>query len=133
MLTMGLNPYYNGLDLPTGTYNLTKILQRNVNEGMDEIIKIKKSIYEGYRFNVFVYNDISKLYINNYYHYPAVLNSKLIQYINGEFIQQHQPQKIIAGNILLRPNIDSPTYEFNATDISVLDGFVDVDMEFLTH
>lgn len=130
MLTMGLNPYYNGLSLPRGAYNLNKILRNNVTEGMDEIIKIKKSIYNGYRFNVCVYNEITKAYVNAYYHYAVIIDSKITKYIAGEFIQQHQPQKIITGNVLLRPSLDSSIYEFCANDISVLDGFVDVDMEF---
>ena len=133
MLIMGLNPYYNELDLPRGTYNLVKILQHNINEGMEEVIKIKKCIYEGYRFNLCVYNDISKSYINQTYHYTVTLDTKLVRYISGEFIQQHQPQKIIVANILFRPSVDGRSYEFTGNDVSVLDGFVDVDMEFNIH
>jgi HrpA-like RNA helicase len=133
MLIIGLNPYYNELDLPRGTYNLAKILSHNINEGMEEIVKIKKSIYEGYRFNVCIYNTISKSYVNQTYHYTVTLDSKLIKYISGEFIQQNQPQKIIVANVLFRPSVDNSTYEFSGNDVSVLDGFVDVDMEFNIH
>jgi hypothetical protein len=133
MLTMGLNPYYNSLELPRGTYNLTKILRNNITEGLEEITKIKKSIYEGYRFNICIYNEISKTYVSQSYHYNISSDSKLLKYIEGEFIQQHQPQKIIVSNVILRSSLKSVVYEFHANDVSVLDGFVEVDMDFLKH
>jgi hypothetical protein len=42
MMNMGINPYYNGLGLSRGKYNLTKILRNNIVEGIDEIKKIKR-------------------------------------------------------------------------------------------
>jgi len=135
MLTMGLNPYYNGLDLPRGTYDLINILRRNLNEGIDEIRKIKNCIYEGYRFNLCVRDDNVKGYVSVYSHANIYLDSHLIKPTNTDpDIQQIRPQKIIVSDITIRESMfNKGNYEFVGGDISVLDGYVDVDMEFVMH
>lgn len=139
MLSMGLNPYYNGLDLPRGSYNLVKILQRNLQEGMDEIRKIKKCIYEGYRFNLCTWEKGTRNYINNHYHTAIAIQSKIIRPLGLEIkddddIQQRRPKKIIVSDISLRPSLTNEgMYEFSGGDISVLDGFVEIDDDFLYH
>jgi len=139
MLTMGLNPYFNGLELPRGTYNLVNILKRNLQEGMEEVRKIKKCIYEGYRFNLCIWNNITKSYVNNHTHNEVTIDSKLIKPLNYEVqndndIKQNQPQKIIVSEILVRSSFKHKgMFEFMGGDLSVLDGFVDVDLDFLSH
>lgn len=161
MLTMGLNPYYNGLLLPKGTYNLANILKRNISEGLDEIKKIKHCIYEGYRFNLCVWSPVSKKYVNQYSHNNISLDSKLIKPFTGVIsnisnigmnnssngnttdnkdkeidadIKQSVPQKIIVSAITLQESFFSKgMYEFSGGDISVMDGFVDVDVNFLQY
>lgn len=137
MLTMGLNPYYNGLDMPRGSYNLVKLLQRNIQEGMEEIRKIKQCIYEGYRFNLCTWDKRKLSYINNHYQYPISVESKIVKPLAGEVrddtdIRQKQPNKIIVSDVMLRPSFTRPgLYEFSGGDVSVLDGFVDIDASFL--
>jgi HrpA-like RNA helicase len=134
MLTMGLNPYYNGLGLSRGAYNLVNILQRNIQEGIDEIKKIKYCIYEGYRFNVCIWNNISKTYVGTYAHNNITINSKLIKPLTADDdIKQLRPQKIIVSTVTVQQNSNKNIYEFIGGDISVLDGFLDVDIEFLYH
>lgn len=137
MLNMGLNPYYNGLDLPRGTYNLVKILKRNITEGVEEIRKIKKCIYEGYRFNLCTWNQVSKSYVNNHYHNNIVVESAIIKPMFKESaidpeIKQFSPQKIIVHNVMIRPSFKAKgMFEFSGDYISVMDGYVDVDTSFL--
>jgi HrpA-like RNA helicase len=139
MLSMGLDPYYNGLNLPRGTYNLVDILNRNMEEGMEEIRKIKKSIYEGYRFNLLIWDARANSYISNYFHEPVSVYSKIINPLmagsaNDEVIKQTKPQKIIVSNIVVIPSFKHQgLFEFSGGDVSVLDGFVDVDVDFLLH
>jgi len=136
MLTMGLNPYYNGLSLTKGTYNLVDILRRNLTEGMDEIKKIKQCIYEGYRFNLLVWNPALRKYVNQYSHNNISIESKLIKPTmddSGE-IKQLVPQKIITSNVMLQEGfLAKGLYDFIGGDISVMDGFVEVDINFLQH
>lgn len=126
MITMGLNPYYNGLNLERGVYNFTDILKRNLTEGVDEIKKIKNCIYEGYRFQIYIWNDISRQYVGRFQN-NVELTSYLIDHKSGQV-----PQKIIVSDVVIR-ELPTKLYKFIGGDISVLDGFVDVDMEFLNH
>jgi HrpA-like RNA helicase len=54
MISIGLNPYYNGLGLEKGTYNLLNMFRTNLSDFVSEITKIKYCILDGYRFNVCV-------------------------------------------------------------------------------
>lgn len=137
MLSMGLNPYYNGLDLPRGTYNLVKILKRNLSEGMAEVQKIKKAIYEGYRFNLCIWNSISKCYVNHHRHNDIVIDSAIVKPLFKESqadrnVLQISPQKIIVNCVMVRPSFKNKgMFEFVGDYISVMDGFIDVDLGFL--
>lgn len=133
MLVMGLNPYYNGLDLPRGSYNLVDILKRNLSDGLDEIKKIKKCIYEGYRFSLYITNESGR-YINYENHIPISLDSRIVKPLAlDEDIEQIKPQKIIVATVLLQKNSITGVYEFIGNDVSVMDGYVDVDVQFLSH
>ena len=90
MLTMGLNPYYNGLGIPRGGYRLTRILQSNSQEGLDEVRAIKRCIYEGYRMNVFVWNDGARAYFNMHRHYPLVVETPLVAPLTVDLEEVHQ-------------------------------------------
>lgn len=135
LLTIGMNPFYNGLNLPRGGYNLVKILSDNMSEGMDEIRKIKQCIYEGFRFNLHIWNEVSKTYVSQYGHNPVTLESKIIKPLKADSdIKQTRPQKIIVSSSMISISGSNPgMYEFVGADVSVLDGFVDVDVDFLSH
>ena len=75
LLMLGIDPYYNGLNLRRGTYNLCEIWQRNDAEGFEEVCKIKKCIYDGYRYNTAVYDDKAHAYVTAYSHVPLVIDS----------------------------------------------------------
>ena len=134
MLVMGLNPYYNELSLPNGKYNLVDMLLQNIYEGMSEFQKIKQSIYEGYRFSIFTWDSKTDNYINNNYKYPLYTFSKLINTnYNVDIIKQKRPMYIIAGDIIFKYNPMTKQHSFIGSHISVLDGFVDVDINFLKY
>jgi HrpA-like RNA helicase len=124
MLNIGLNPYYNGLGLNRGTYNLANILKRNIEEGIEEIKKIKQCIYEGYRYNLFMYDNSGTK--------PKYKHS-ILQYeieIDSNITKVAKPKYVIVSNILVQPGFIKSIYRFNGTDVSVLDGYVDVDINF---
>ena len=125
-LILGLNPYYNGLNLPKGTYNLLNIMKRNIKEGYEEIIKIKKCIYEGYRYNLAIYNKKLNTYVTNKTHLPVTLETKLIR-----LDKKNLPMYVIIGKIELKEsNKEKGTYEFIGSQISILDGYVNIDTEY---
>jgi HrpA-like RNA helicase len=131
LLTIGLNPYYNGMGLPRGTYNLNKIVRENIEEGLVEIQKIKKCIYEGYRFNVYSWNKDRRSYLNNYGHNPITTRSAMVKpvFIDDEVVRP-RPKKVIFIDVGLRSG-QGELYEFSGSNISVLDGYVSIDDEFL--
>lgn len=137
MLAMGLNPYHNGLDLPPGSYDLVKILRRNLGEGMEEVRKIKKCIYEGFRLNLCTWNVHTRSYTSTERHYTVEVSSKLQMPVGAdgnESIEQRRPHYIVVSDVLMRESMTSPgMYTFTAGDVSVLDGFVDVDLAFMSH
>ena len=131
LLTIGLNPYYNGMNLPRGRYNLNKIVRENIEEGLAEIQKLKKCIYEGYRFNVYSWNKDKRSYLSNYGHNPVTSRSLLLKPVFiDEVMVKARPKKIIIIDVSLRSG-QGPLYEFGGSNISVLDGFVSIDDEFL--
>lgn len=169
MLVLGLNPYYNSLQLNRGTYNLINIMQNDINEGLDEINKIKHCFYEGYRMNLAMYSDVGKCYKTVMTNLKLSIDSTLLKpnhddkgsrgergdrgrgdrgdkqgkhgSAERESTEQTQlqrehvgnssglPRYILFGNIVLKKNFFGG-YQFNASDISVLDNYVDVDLEF---
>lgn len=127
-ISIGVNPYWNGLGLKIGTYNLNKIIKDNLEEGIEEIKKIKRCILDGFRLNLATWNK----YTNNYemMHRPAKISvrSSLVNKINAE---QERPQIIALSGLLVAADFDNVTYSYQATGcVSVLDGFVDVDVLF---
>lgn len=131
LLNLGMNPFYNGMGLPRGKYNLTKIISKNMFDGIDEIRKIKKCIYEGYRLNLHIWNDVTHSYMSHYNHNIVTLNSKLTKGVQGDDFKQNKPQKIIVAHTMIRQSQNAPgMYEFIGSDISVLDGYVEPDLDF---
>lgn len=133
LLNIGMNPFYNGYGLPRGKYNLTSILSDNLAEGLEEIRKIKKCILEGYRLNLYIWNDALRSYVSSINYNTVTLDSKILKPVNSTDpeIQQTRPQKIIVNQVMLRPSSTKKgMYEFIGSDISVLDGFVEPDLEF---
>jgi hypothetical protein len=129
LLNIGMNPFYNGLGIQRGKYNLINILRNNLQEGIEEIQKIKKCIYEGYRLNLYIWDVNYKKYISPITHNAVSLDTKLLNaLILDDDIKQNRPQKIILSDVILRAGMSSDgLYEFMGSDVCSLDGYVDVD------
>jgi len=125
MLSIGLNPYYNSLGISNGKYNLIKILKRSQKEGLDEIKKIKKCIYEGFRMNISIWNETKNVYVNQVSNQDIEVLSKI------PFYNENRPKMIVYSNVMFSKK--KAGYKFYADDISVMDNFVDVDVEFMKH
>jgi hypothetical protein len=101
-------------------------MKRNLNEGYEEIIKIKKCIYDGYRYNLALYNKKLNTYITKQTHIPIILETKLIR-----LDKKNIPMYIIIGKLEMKEsNKIKGSYEFIGSKISILDGYVDVDLNY---
>ena len=160
LLILGIDPYYNGLNLRRGTYNLCEIWQRNDAEGFEEVCKIKKCIYDGYRYNTAIYDDKAHAYITAYSHVPLVIDSWVTAgsrvptgTLTRQRVTKHggdkrsesqdkrsespddfvviRPRSIIVTTINLIDSYFNPgKYEFSASGVSALDSFVTIDLDF---
>lgn len=130
LIQMGLDPYYNGLGLSRNKYDLIYIMKSNVANGVSELIKLKKCIMEGFRFNILRWFEEEHCYKRLWRSYPVVVKSALIKPIME---QQKKPLYIIAKSMHLMQGFKADkSFEFRAEGpISILDGFVDIDKKFL--
>jgi HrpA-like RNA helicase len=130
LLNIGINPYHNGLGLPRGKYNLKKIIRKNLAEGLSEIQKIKQSIYEGYRFNLYTWDQERNSYVSAYGNNPVTLDSKIVKAKE----LSDKPKNIVLASCMLQPSSTNPgMYDFIGGDVSVLDGYVDPDYGYIFH
>ena len=132
-LAIGLNPYYNGLNIDRSEYNLLELFKNNLNDGIAEIIKIKKCIYEGYKFNLCVWNNKYKKYFLYHRNIPIFIKSNVISRMGDDAIQTN-PNFIILSDIIFKTSfMDHNLYEFTSNGyISVMDTYIDVDLNFLS-
>lgn len=110
LTNIGMNPFYNSLDLNPGKYNLSRILRENFDDGFGEIIKIKKCIYDGYKLNVYIWDDVARKYKSFMCHNYVSLDE-----------QTFVGRKIIVGNVRMRYNATIYKYEFSGSIISKID------------
>jgi HrpA-like RNA helicase len=119
---IGINIYYNSLGLPVSEYNLKNILLENLDEGLEEIRKIKEAIYSGFHMNVCIWNNSLKQFVINKRNIPVSITSEILSYITNK------PNHIIITNYLFTQGSTSLTFEFSSTGfISVLDNYINVD------
>lgn len=134
MINIGINPYYNGMNLKRGTYNLKSIINKDLSLGMKEICKIKSCIYEGYKLNTATYDKIKNVYVSDWKRTPIEsIESRLIKTTpvppEQADIRQDRPFHIILSNLMITPDRNNKNiYSLGCNGpISVLDGFVDID------
>jgi hypothetical protein len=134
VISMGLNPYYNGMRLEKGEYNLLKIMRNSLDDGLSEIKKIKKCILDGYRFNLIIWDDTSKRYMLHHRNIPVYFNRSLLLGRMGDDAVQKNANFIIASEIMLFSSQKNPgMFEFQGNQpISIMDS-LDIDINFLKH
>jgi hypothetical protein len=102
-------------------------------ELIDAVIVLKKCIYEGYKNNILVWNVKVGSYQTRHglnIVVPSKLVSKLgFQKIGARFEQEY-PSLLIYKDLLTRTDRNG-NYANEASTISIMDGFVNVDIEFI--
>jgi bacterioferritin (cytochrome b1) len=127
LLTIGLNPYYNGLTEVRGRYNLVNIMRRNLEEGYEEIKKLKYCIYEGYRYNVAIWNPTNNAYVLKNTNMIVLLDTGLYKYNDHE---ESIPKVITMAELSVKESLNKDgIYTFTGSTISSLDD-INYDIEF---
>jgi hypothetical protein len=131
LFNMNMDPYANShIDL----HNLLNTYNTNQNlfeESIEEIIKIKKCIYEGYKLNVATYDKEKETYISNHNGYKIDVNTYLLRNLpylkNGERFIDNKPKHILYDSLVIKANMDNE-YTFTVSNaVSVLSGYIFID------
>jgi len=132
MISIGINPYFNGLGLRYPTYNLNKILSGSLVDGLAEIKKIKYCLYEGLKHNLLKHDKFTT-YTSLFKNIPIKVKSAVIKELNDN-MEQKFPKYIVCNSYMLSQKFGTEQYQFIADGFcSVLDNFVDVDEKFFLY
>ncbi len=131
-ITCDMNPFYNGLQLERGTYNLSDIIRRDQDLGMREVQKIKRCLVDGFRYYVCQWQSKTMEYVSMYRHIPVHIDSYLVR-TTQVMEDVARPKTIIMSGIILRQKFQSDIFEYSPSGaISILDGFVSLDEQLIT-
>lgn len=136
LFNMNLNPMTNN---HINLYNLINSYNSNDNlfiESIEEVIKIKKCLYEGFKFNIAIYDENKKKYIINNTNKEIEVESYLIKNLpileSGKKFEINKPKIILYDSLLIKKNSNINTYEFNVgNSISILSGYINIDLDFI--
>jgi HrpA-like RNA helicase len=129
LITIGINVHYNSSNLASGKFNLKQILMRNLDEGLEEVRKIKEAIYSGYYLNLCQWNENKRVYMLLARNIPIQTKSEVLPFLNPVLAKQTKPKFITVSNYMFAQSMMGATFEFsNSGYISVLDNYVNVDM-----
>jgi HrpA-like RNA helicase len=129
LINIGINVYYNSTNIQSSQYNLKNILETNLDNGLEEVRKIKNAIYQGYYLNLCEWNDKKNIYMLNSKSIPIQTKSEVLPYLNSQIGgKQTKFKYIIITNYLFTENKTSTGFEFTSSGfISVMDNYVNVD------
>lgn len=115
------------------TYALVKTTENTI---MDAVTKMKYCIYDGYRNNILIkdgnnYKTPSGVIVTK----PSLFNEDEAQIADKTeygFVMAAMPNIVIYRELSMKYNIKTSIYSIIAEQISVADGFVNIDPDFLT-
>jgi HrpA-like RNA helicase len=133
LISKGLNPYWNGLGVEKGSYNLLTMFRENLDEFVAEVKKIKLCIVDGFRFNIIIWDNTSKKYILQHRNIPIQIRSNVLSRMGDDAVQTNANFLISSSIMFKQSQNDKDIYQFEHSGcISILDT-LDIDLEFLNH
>lgn len=130
---MKINPLFTNSQ-PTLYETMKRSSTLNNTEMIDSVIRLKKCIYEGYKCNILRWDEKADTFKTTT-GLSVVVESKLVSRLSyqkiGANFDQDRPMLIVYKDLLTRQN-KMGDFANEATVISVMDGFVDVDLEFMS-
>jgi HrpA-like RNA helicase len=135
LFNMNMNPYSNDHINLSDLLNSYNSNQNLFEESIEEIIKIKQCIYEGYKLNVATYDSEQNVYISNFNGYEIETNSYLLKNFpslkNGRQFTDNKPKHILYDSLTIKQNFNSD-YTFSVSNcITILSGYVNIDFSFI--
>ena len=128
LVTLGIDVNYNTAGIPAGKFILRDVLMANLDEGLEEIRKIKEAIYGGYYINLCQWNERKRAYILLSHNIYMQVTSDVLPMINPAITKQTRPQFMITTDYIFSQSKRGVTFEFESGGfISVMDNYVSVD------
>jgi HrpA-like RNA helicase len=134
LFNMNMNPFANShinLDDLLSSYQSNEKLFK---EFIEEVIKIKKCIYEGYKLNTATYDNELNEYISDYNGRIVKSDSYLLKNLphieNGKKFIESKPKKILYDSLIIKKNMAN-NFEFQVSNaVSVMSGYINIDKTF---
>ena len=128
-----INPVYMATERSELYQTLKRSSDMNNTELVDSVIKLKQCIYEGYKNNILLWNEESNSYQTTS-GLKVIVKSKITSRLSyqklGAPFDQDRPNILIYKELLTRQDI-SGAYAHEASMISNMDGFVNIDLELI--
>lgn len=135
LFNMNMNPFFNS---HINIHNLLNAYNKNQNlfeESIEEIIKIKKSIYEGYKLNIATYDLEKNVYISNHNGHIVNNTSYLLKNLpnleHGKRFENTKPKYILYDSLTIKQDMNGEYQFFVSNVVSVLSGYINIDLKFI--
>lgn len=134
MNQMNINPLHYNNEFDSNLYiALKRTNDTTQTDLIDLVCKFKQCIYEGYKMNTLTWNEEEKGYFNRY-GIKVIVESKLVSNLSyqaiGANFKQDRPKLLIYKNLLIKKGM-SGAFEWITDTVSIMDGFVSIDPEFM--
>lgn len=127
-----INPLSNATEHDELYQTIKRSEEMNNNELVDSVIKLKKCIYEGYKNNLLVWNEKDNSF-KTLSGLNVIVSSKVVSRLSyqkiGASFEQNCPRILIYKELMSKQDM-SGKFVYEASLISIMDGFVHVDVEF---
>lgn len=128
---MRINPIYTNAQ-PDLYDTMKRSGSINIAELVDAVSRLKKCIYEGFKLNILKWNPKTSSYQTST-GIDVVVTSKLVSPLSyqkiGAKFDQERPKLLIYKELIVRQDMIGK-FVYEAAGISVMDGFVNADLEF---
>lgn len=126
MAMIGLNPY---LGHENAFVNI--VSSYSDKEKFDYICSIKRCIFEGYKLNLAVWNNVDKKYYSRKSHLPLNIDSEYIMSrLDILKYGDNNPKYIVYDTLIYLLNPKTNIYESQISHISIMDGYVTIDPNY---
>jgi len=131
---MKINPVQGSSQYDELYQSLKRSTEVNNDDLVNSVIKLKKCIYEGYKCNLLKWNESANSYQTNS-GINVMVDSKLVSPLSyqkvGAPFKQNRPELLIYKALLMRQD-RSGHFNYEASAISIMDGFAHIDLDFET-
>jgi HrpA-like RNA helicase len=125
LVNNGFDPYKN---YDKSLHLISRLDIHRDKADMVKVLAIKRAIFEGHKLNIATFDKASRQYLSRSTHVPFIpANSALVR--AAGLLDNEPPHYIIYDSLDCMPD-RSGNYVITAGHVSVLDGFIDVDVGF---